>query len=83
MLQVGADADFRHSDGRVSKLGITKLVATEDPREHVADFLRNAQLPLGRTRFALLQPGTISVSKHSITSPSWRSWKLAKDRPHS
>ena len=29
------------------------------------------------------QPGTISTSKHSTTSPSCKSWKLANDRPHS
>ena len=38
-----------------------------------------------RTRLVSLwaQPGTISVSKHSTTSPSCRSWKFANDNPHS
>ena len=49
----------------------------EDGREHVADFLRHAQLPLARVpwqrAWTPAQPGTISTSKHSTTSPSLRS----------
>src|ERR1700733_8224881 len=36
-----------------------------------------------RPRRRLTQPGTISTSKHSTTSPSCKSWKFANDRPHS
>ena len=83
VLQVGPDAHLGHRDLRLGQFRIAEIPPLEQPGEHVADLLRHAQLPLRRAGRRLPQPGTISVSKHSITSPSCRSWKLANDRPHS
>src|SRR5947208_11604327 len=77
------DPHLGHGDLRLGQLGVTEVAALEPPCQHVADLLRHAQLALRWTGSLPPQAGTISVSKHSMTSPSCRSWKLANDRPHS
>ena len=92
----GLELNFADGDVGFGQFRVAEVSPRENTSQHVADFLRHAQLPLRwrggpgwlfRVSFArlsprfwrpLAQPGTISTSKHSTTSPSWRSWKFAK-----
>src|SRR5271166_3444214 len=81
VLQIGPDAHLGYRDLRLGQLRIAEIPPFEHSGEHVANLLRHAQLALRRACSRLPQAGTSSVSKHSMTSPSCRSWKLANDRP--
>ena len=83
VLQVRADPHLGHGYLRIRQLWIAEVATLEQAGKDVADLLGHAQLTLRRPGRLFTQAGTISVSKHSMTSPSCRSWKLANDNPHS
>lgn len=84
MFQVWRDPHFRDCQSRIGKLRIAEIAPLKQASQYVADFLCYAQLPLARSlTLRPLQAATSSVSKHSTTSPSCRSWKFANDNPHS
>ena len=70
VLQIRADPHLGHGDQLARELRIVHLAAAEHAGKNVADLLGDSKLALSWPARLLLQPGTISVSKHSTTSPS-------------
>src|SRR4051794_20744537 len=72
-LQVRPHPNFRYCYDFVGNIRIMDLASAEQFRQDMTDLLGHPQLSLLRSQRPLSQAGTISVSKHSTTSPSCRS----------